>query len=97
MSAPGYEGDNMPVTREACIQAIEVYKDCIAKEQQTYGAEYERLTNMESEAPAPDPCVETFNAMITALMDYGDDLCAELGDLSEIVTRELANRKGTNH
>lgn len=87
----------MSVTREACIEAIETYKDCVAKEQQTYGAEYDRLTNMESEAPAPDPCVEKFNSMITALMDYGDAFSAELGDLSEIVTRELANRKESEH
>lgn len=87
----------MAVTREACIEAIEAYKACVAKEQKTYGADYDRLTDMESEAPAPDPCVEMFNAMIVALMDYGDDLSAELGDLSDIVTRELANRKGSEH
>jgi benzoyl-CoA reductase/2-hydroxyglutaryl-CoA dehydratase subunit BcrC/BadD/HgdB len=81
------------MTKEACLQAIQAYRDCIAKEQQTYGAEYARLSNMKDEAPAPDPCTDAFNAMITALMDYEDDLSKELGDLSEIVKREMASRK----
>lgn len=80
------------VTKDVCLKAIQAYRDCLAKEQKTYGPEYERLSQMEDEAPAPDPCTDAFNAMIAALAAYPEDLSAELGELADVVRQAMADR-----
>ena len=41
-------------------EALKAYEDCVKREEAQYGPEYEYVTLMEYEAPAPDPCAEAF-------------------------------------
>lgn len=61
--------------RKKCQQALDALEACTEKEVDTYGEKgYQEVKEMESEAPAPTPCVDQFNAVIEALTDYDGDL-----------------------
>lgn len=63
----------MPETlREKCESALKALENCTQNEVDIYGEKgYQEVKDMESEAPAPSPCVDQFNAVIEALRDYG--------------------------
>ena len=48
--------------RIAVDEALSAYRRCVEAEVEEYGPEYERVTFMEYEAPAPDPCAEAYEA-----------------------------------
>ena len=60
--------------KEACHRALEELRACQESEQSEYGGDYQEVKKMESEAPAPSPCVDQYNAAIEALLAYGGDL-----------------------
>jgi len=51
-------------------EALRAYRDCVAREEEEYGPEYERVTYMEYESPAPDPCGEAFLRLVAAVRAY---------------------------
>ncbi len=51
-------------------EALKAYEECVAREEAEYGKEYERVTFMEYEAPAPDPCAEAFLRLVGAVRAY---------------------------
>ncbi len=51
-------------------EALKAYRDCVAREEEEYGPEYERVTYMEYESPAPDPCAEAFARLLEAVRAY---------------------------
>ncbi|RTI02907.1 hypothetical protein CSW23_00290 [Thermus scotoductus] len=51
-------------------EALKAYEDCVEGEALEYGEEYERVTYMEYEAPAPDPCAEAFARLVRAVRAY---------------------------
>ncbi|KOX89591.1 hypothetical protein BVI061214_00763 [Thermus aquaticus] len=51
-------------------EALKAYEDCVEREEAQYGPEYERVTLMEYEAPAPDPCAEAFLRLVLAVRGY---------------------------
>ncbi|WP_019551478.1 hypothetical protein [Thermus scotoductus] len=51
-------------------EALRRYRECVEVEASEYGAEYERVTFMEYEAPAPDPCAEAFSRLVAAVRAY---------------------------
>ncbi|APD09482.1 MULTISPECIES: hypothetical protein [Thermus] len=59
--------------REAQVrveEALRAYEACVEREAMEYGEEYERVTYMEYEAPAPDPCAEAFSRLLAAVRAY---------------------------
>ncbi|MBF6595023.1 MAG: hypothetical protein IVW51_11340 [Thermaceae bacterium] len=73
--------------------ALEVYRGCQQLEQREYGPQYDEVKRMEDEAPAPDPCTETFNELLEACMRYvssgGDRDVLELGEYRQAVYSRL--------
>ena len=56
---------------QKCKDALQTLEDCTEREVEEYGeAEYQEVKEMESEAPAPSPCVDQFNAVVEALLKY---------------------------
>ena len=53
--------------RIAVDEALSAYRRCVEAEVEEYGPEYERVTFMEYEAPAPDPCAEAFLRLVEAV------------------------------
>ena len=51
-------------------EALAAYRKCVEEEAKEYGPEYERVTYMEYEAPAPDPCAEAFARLVGAVRAY---------------------------
>ncbi|GAA6763970.1 MULTISPECIES: hypothetical protein [Thermus] len=51
-------------------EALRAYEACVEQEALEYGEEYERVTYMEYEAPAPDPCAEAFSRLLMAVQAY---------------------------
>ncbi|AFV76966.1 hypothetical protein Theos_1962 [Thermus oshimai JL-2] len=51
-------------------EALKAYRECVEQEASQYGPEYERVTFMEWEAPAPDPCAEAFQGLVDAVRAY---------------------------
>lgn len=51
-------------------EALKAYEACVEREETEYGSEYERVTFMEYEAPAPDPCAEAFLRLVRAVRAY---------------------------
>lgn len=51
-------------------EALKAYEACVEREASEYGEEYERVTYMEYEAPAPDPCAEAFARLLRAVRAY---------------------------
>ena len=51
-------------------EALKAYEACVEREEAQYGPEYERVTFMEYEAPAPDPCAEAFLRLVRAVRAY---------------------------
>ncbi|RTG99299.1 hypothetical protein CSW50_13155 [Thermus scotoductus] len=51
-------------------EALKAYEACVEREALEYGEEYERVTFMEYEAPAPDPCAEAFSRLVAAVRAY---------------------------
>ncbi|GGN05312.1 hypothetical protein GCM10007092_20100 [Thermus composti] len=51
-------------------EALAAYRQCVEEEAKEYGPEYERVTFMEYEAPAPDPCAEAFSRLVAAVRAY---------------------------
>ncbi|TBH15467.1 hypothetical protein [Thermus thermamylovorans] len=51
-------------------EALRRYRECVGQEEVAYGPEYERVTFMEYEAPAPDPCAEVFYRLLAAVRAY---------------------------
>lgn len=51
-------------------EALAAYRRCVEEEAKEYGPEYERVTYMEYEAPAPDPCAEAFARLVGAVRAY---------------------------
>lgn len=74
-------------------EALRRYRECVEKEAEEYAGEYERVTFMEYEAPAPDPCAEAFSRLVAAVQAYEkakgrrDDL--DLGALRDRVYEAL--------
>ncbi len=68
-------------------EALRRYRECVAGEEMEYGSEYERVTFMEYEAPAPDPCAEAFSRLLAAVRTYeaagGSREELDLGSLQE--------------
>lgn len=56
--------------RQRVEEALRRYRACVEEEAQEYGPEYERVTYMEYEAPAPDPCAEAFARLVAAVRAY---------------------------
>ena len=54
----------------AVDEALSAYRRCVEAEVEEYGPEYERVTFMEYEAPAPDPCAEAFLRLVEAVRAY---------------------------
>lgn len=78
-----------------CQQAIKTLHDCLEREQRQYGDEQDRVAFMEHEAPAPDPCVESYNALLETILNADepiDDIIdtLELGKLRARVMRDLS-------
>ncbi|WP_408646658.1 hypothetical protein [Thermus sediminis] len=48
-------------------EALKAYEACVEREEAEYGPEYERVTFMEYEAPAPGPCAEAFPRLLRAV------------------------------
>lgn len=78
-----------------CEKAIKTLHDCLEREKRQPGETRARVASMENEAPAPDPCVETYNALLEDILGTGepleqvlDDL--ELGELRAKVMRDLS-------
>ncbi len=74
-------------------EALKAYRECIEKEAQEYGPEYERVAFMEYEAPAPDPCAQSFLHLVEAVRAYeaqgGSRADLELGAYRARVYRAL--------
>ena len=49
---------------------LKAYENCVEREEAQYGPGYERVTLMEYEAPAPDPCAEAFLRPVRAVRGY---------------------------
>lgn len=60
--------------RIAVDEALSAYRRCVEAEVEEYGPEYERVTFMEYEAPAPDPCAEAFLRLVEAVRGSREDL-----------------------
>lgn len=74
-------------------------EDCIEREEIAYGPDYYlEVARMEDEGPAPDPCLDRFNALVAAVRDYlgaGGQLAAlDLG-LHERAVRAAIDQDGT--
>ncbi|WP_298628106.1 hypothetical protein [uncultured Thermus sp.] len=52
-------------------EALRRYWECVKAEEEEYAEDYERVTFMEYEAPAPDPCAEAFSRLV-AVGAYGE-------------------------
>ena len=62
-------------TFKRCQTALDALETCKEREVEEYGeAGYQEVKKMESEAPAPSPCVDQFNAAVEALFAYEGDL-----------------------
>lgn len=48
--------------------ALRRYWECVKEEE--YAEDYDRVTFMEYEAPAPDPCAEAFSRLVAAVRAY---------------------------
>ncbi len=60
---------------ERCQTALDELEACKEREVAEYGeAGYQEVKEMESEAPAPSPCVDQYNAAVEALLEYGGRL-----------------------
>lgn len=58
-----------------CQKALDELFACTEREVEEYGEEgYQEVKEMESEAPAPSPCVDHYNAAVEALHQYQGDL-----------------------
>ncbi|WP_243029245.1 hypothetical protein [Thermus albus] len=74
-------------------EALRRYWECVKGEEEEYAEDYERVTLMEYEAPAPDPCAEAFSRLVAAVRAYEEasgrreDL--DLGTLRERVYEAL--------
>ncbi|MFN4070926.1 MAG: hypothetical protein ACK4HT_05105 [Thermus caldifontis] len=74
-------------------EALRRYWECVKAEEEEYAEDYERVTFMEYEAPAPDPCAEAFSRLVAAVRAYEwasgrrEDL--DLGTLRERVYEAL--------
>lgn len=64
------EGMRLEEARIAVDEALSAYRRCVEAEVEEYGPEYERVTFMEYEAPAPDPCAEAFLRLVEAVRAY---------------------------
>jgi hypothetical protein len=81
----------MPLSeaRQRVDQAYSMFRRCVEQE----AVEYDEVRRMEDEAPAPDPCVQRFNELVEACLDYEglgtdrDEL--ELGEYREQVYRRM--------
>ena len=59
---------------QAVRRARRELEACIEREELAYGPDYYlEVTRMEDEGPAPDPCLEQFNALVAAVRAYRDD------------------------
>ena len=81
--------------REKCQSAIDALEACTDKEVETYGKEgYQEVKEMESEAPAPTPCIDQFNAVVEALLEYnGDPEEFELGRYKDAIHAMLKEQQ----
>jgi len=81
--------------REKCQAAIDALEACTEKEVDTYGERgYQEVKEMESEAPAPTPCVDQFNAVIEALTEYdGDPTDFDFGKHEDAIRATLKARQ----
>ena len=78
-----------------CQQAIKTLHDCLEREQRQYGDEQDRVAFMEHEAPAPDPCIETYNELLETILNAdapNEDIvdALELGELRARLMRDLS-------
>jgi len=78
-----------------CQQAIKTLHDCLEREQRQYGDVHVRVSFMEHEAPAPDPCVESYNALLVTILNADEPVedivdSLELGKLRARVMRDLS-------
>jgi len=78
-----------------CQQAIKTLHDCLEREQRQYGDEHDRVAFMEHEAPAPDPCVETYNELLETILKTDEPVAdiidtLELGELRARVMGDLS-------
>ena len=51
-------------------EALRRYWECVKAEEEEYAEDYERVTFMEYEAPAPDPCAEAVSRLVAAVRAY---------------------------
>lgn len=81
--------------REKCQAALNALAACTESEVDTYGEKgYQEVKEMESEAPAPSPCVDQFNAVLEALLEYdGDPDDFELGQHETAIRASLKARQ----
>ena len=76
---------------EKCRAALQELEACQEREVEEYGKEdYQEVKEMESEAPAPSPCVDQYNAVVAALLEYdGDPNDFDLGSHSKAIHASL--------
>ncbi|WP_027892641.1 hypothetical protein [Calidithermus chliarophilus] len=85
----------MPLSeaRQRVDLAYTVFRRCVEQEVAEYGEQYDELRRMEDEAPAPDPCVQLFNELVDACLDYenlsGEREELELGEYRDRVYRRM--------
>ena len=74
-----------PASLEQCQQALDALKQCVELELSEYGdAGYDELKRMESEAPAPSPCMDAYNHVLETLGNFNGDMTAlALGEFHE--------------
>ncbi len=83
--------------RQRVEAALAELKRCRELEALEYGEQYDEVARMEDESPAPDPCVEAFNQLVSAVAAYEaagghrDEL--ELGAERDAVYRRLEGRE----
>ena len=82
-------------TKEKCQAALAELEACYARELEEYGEEgYDEVKEMESEAPAPSPCVDHYNAVVEALLEYEGDLTdLELGRFHKSLQASVEARR----
>lgn len=76
---------------ERCREALRELEACVERELKQYGEQgYDEVKEMESEAPAPSPCEDHYNAVVAALLDYdGPASDIDLGKHHTAIHRRL--------
>lgn len=87
---------NLKAQLDRCHAALDALRACRERERNILDDDPHALSRLEGEAPAPDPCMEHYNAAIAALVAYEGPLeDIDLGDLHDELHHEAKARRGT--